>query len=322
MLAVQRRTPAERFDPPCLRATWTTSVALTGPAFLRALESRLSDAGWSAAHVERMLRHGGLHVGGRPCTGDALPSDVAAGTVVVAWSFTDEPEAVALDPGHVLVDAEGVVAAAKPAWMPVQAIRASQILSLERALRRLLSCPTLVAAHRLDRETSGVVLFARDAQVARRLGMAFAAGAVEKRYHAIVSPPPEPTAWTERGFLGRAPHPSRFFFALHDEPGPRRRASETRFALRALGPGERALVHAEPVTGRTHQIRVHLAHGGTPIVGDPLYGPGGAPRANRRDERLQLHAASLRLRLGSSPDAPLVAIRAPWPPDFGEGFAP
>jgi len=332
MLAVQHRPPAERFDPPCLRATWHAEATQPRDAFLRDARARLGDAGWSGAQVERLLRHGGLHLDGRPCGEGTLPGTIGAGTRVVAYGFVREPEPVPIAASLVLLDAEGVVAVNKPAWIAVQATRASQLLSLERALRALLACPSLVAVHRLDRETSGVLLFARHAEAASRLGRALARGEAEKRYAAVVSPPPERLAWSVGGFVGRALHPTRFRFAHFDEPGPMRRPSETHFRLRrvAEGPGgaRRALVEARPVTGRTHQIRVHLAAGGTPIDGDPLYGPSGAEaaagdtRARHGAERTQLHAESICIRLAPEAGAAPREIHAPWPEDFGRGLRP
>jgi tRNA pseudouridine32 synthase/23S rRNA pseudouridine746 synthase len=72
----------------------------------------------------------------------------------------------------------------------------------------------------------------------------------------------------------------------------------------------RALVEAQPETGRTHQLRIHLASGGTPIAGDDLYGAGNAPGA----DRVLLHAASLRLE---RPDGSSLHLEAPLPDDVG-----
>jgi tRNA pseudouridine32 synthase/23S rRNA pseudouridine746 synthase len=205
--------------------------------------------------------------------------------------------------------------------MTVQATRASQILSLEHRLRERLACPALVAVHRLDRETSGAVLFARDAAAAARLGAAFAARAACKRYVAVVSPSPGRAAWRVRGFMSRTLHPARFRFALHETAAPGRRPSETLFRLRELRAG-RALVEARPITGRTHQIRVHLAAGATPVAGDPIYGgdadSGRAGACARQGgERMQLHAESILIPAAGGAAR---EIQAPWPRDFGLGF--
>jgi 23S rRNA-/tRNA-specific pseudouridylate synthase len=78
--------------------------------------------------------------------------------------------------------------------------------------------------------------------------------------------------------------------------------------------GERALVECKPKTGRTHQLRVHLASGGTPICGDDLYGPRWREGAPTSASRVQLHAATLRARLAKR--GPEIELTAPPPADF------
>jgi 23S rRNA pseudouridine1911/1915/1917 synthase len=157
--------------------------------------------------------------------------------------------------------------------------------------------------HRLDRETSGDALYARDAAAAARAGSAFARGAVVRRYLAHVAPPPPQQRVEVTGWMGRAADPARFRFALHDAPGPGRRPSHTAFRrLSVYGSG--ALIEALPETGRTHQIRVHLARAGSPVRGDAIYGNAAAA------PRCLLHAAFLAL-----PELRLEA-EAPPPADF------
>lgn len=138
---------------------------------------------------------------------------------------------------------------------------------LRYVLQRELKLPELYAVHRLDRETSGVNLFAKSRSVAAALGAAFTAGAVEKRYAAILL-----GLLPARELLVNAP--------LRDAGGeihikqavhPLGRPSVTRFSLRAQLPGA-CLVDVRPFTGRTHQIRAHAAFMGHPVWGDRLYG--------------------------------------------------
>jgi 23S rRNA-/tRNA-specific pseudouridylate synthase len=278
------RTPRQRFDPPLLRLRWTTDVAQSRTDFLADARARTT---WDAAHFDSMLWHGGLHLGGRPHTGNELPDTIAAGTRVDAYAFCTEPEAIAIGAQHVLVDAGEWLAVDKPAWLTTQGTRASRRLSLEASLREFTGCAYLVAVHRLDRETSGVVLFAKTSEAAARLGRIFAEGAAHKRYVAMVSPPPADAAWEVSGFLGRVLDPRRYRFELRNEPEPGFRFSHTRFT-RISDDGTHAAVACEPTTGRSHQIRVHLATSGTPIVGDAVYG--GVPGV-----RALLHAAELQL---------------------------
>lgn len=130
--------------------------------------------------------------------------------------------------------------------------------------------------NRLDRETSGIVLVAKTSSAARKAAIAMQEGRVQKRYLAITCGWP-----AQEDFLIDAPiirlgevaessiHLQR---AVHPAGAP----SQTRVSVltRYEGPGGPfALVEARPLTGRTHQIRVHLSHTGTPVLGDKIYGP-------------------------------------------------
>jgi len=288
-------TPRERFDPPLLRVRWTTGSAQPRADFLADARARTV---WDAARFDSMLWHGGLHLAGRPHGGDEIPDTIAAGTRVDAYAFATEPEAIAIGTEHLLADTRDWLAVDKPAWLTTQATRASRRLSLEASLREMTGYASLVAAHRLDRETSGVVVFAKTPDAAGRLGRIFAEGGAYKRYVAIVSPQPENAEWEVSGFLGRVLDPKRYRFELRNEPEPGFRFSHTCFR-RGSSDGTHAVVACEPTTGRSHQIRVHLAATGTPIMGDVVYG--GAPGV-----RTLLHAAELKL-----PGIPALAARVP-----------
>jgi RluA family pseudouridine synthase len=301
---------AERFDPPVRATRWLAPKTLSWHEFLddTARRAGLDDAGRA-----RLLAHGGLWLDAHPAPLDAPPREVSAGVHVAVYALAREPELVPLADDFLLYDEAGVVAVNKPAWLPVQATRASRLQSLEAVLREKLDCPGLRAAHRLDRQTSGVVLFARDAERAAFLGKALQDRRVERTYLAWVSPPPASDSWTVRGPLGPARTPPRFRFELRERPARDTRPSETEFRVQKRS-GERALVECRPHTGRTHQLRVHLASGGTPIVGDDLYGAPYRAGAVTSAERVQLHAERLRARL--APRAHEREIRAPLPEDF------
>lgn len=150
--------------------------------------------------------------------------------------------------------------------------------------------------HRLDRETSGVLVFARTATAHRALSMAFESRAVQKTYLALVA-----------GALS-APA-GRIEVALHDarrgksrpaapgEPGAREACTDYRvMSTWHHGPAAVSLVEARPATGRHHQIRVHLRSIGHPILGDAVYARRGpAWRATLPVPRLALHASTLDL---------------------------
>ena len=277
-----------------MRATrWLAPADVGWDAFVREVGAR---AQLDPAGLARVVHHGGIWLDAHPVALDAPPATVRAGVHVAVYALAYEPEPVPLPDDLILHDAAGVVAANKPAWLPVQGTRASQRISLEVELRARLDCPGLRAAHRLDRQTSGVVLFARDSERAAFLGKALQDRRVERTYLALVSPAPKEDRWTVRGELGPAKTPPRFRFELRAAPARDTKPSETEFKV--LGRSEaRALVECRPRTGRTHQLRVHLAAGGTPICGDDLYGPPFRPGAPTSAARVQLHAASLRAKL-------------------------
>lgn len=160
--------------------------------------------------------------------------------------------------------------------------------------------------HRLDRATSGVLLFALDAACAAALGGAFAAGAMHKTYLALVR-----GVAPEAGVIDN-PVPKT-------EDGPRVPAV-TSFLRRHAG-NHWSLVEARPQTGRLHQIRRHLKHISHPIVGDVNYGKGDVNRLFRESyglRRLALHAAALSFAHPFSGE--VVTIRCGVPADLGEPF--
>ena len=173
--------------------------------------------------------------------------------------------------------------------------------------------------HRLDRGTSGVLLFARDGAIAAALSRAFEAGAVEKTYLALVrgDPPDE----------GVVDHP-----IPRREDGPRVPAVtsfRTRFRGTASAPRDLApeirrasLVEARPRTGRLHQVRRHMKHLSHPLIGDANYGKGALNRAFAALlglRRLALHALSLRFTHPITGET--LTFVAPLPQDLAEPFA-
>lgn len=306
----ERRSPlALEHDPPAERFDWVVESACTGAEILPETVRR---AGWDEAAAERMSRHAGLHLDGHRLHPERPPRLVAAGTRVVAYSLTAEPRPLELPERALLFDRDGLVAVVKPAWWTVQGSRASRLSSLERALRERLGCPRLTPIHRIDRETTGLVLFARDSAAASELGKQFEQRSVEKEYLAVVSPPPAERSWTVEGSLVRVPHSAHSRFRLDEGSPEGGRHSRSRFELLGTA-GGRALLRCLPVTGRTHQLRVHLQAGGHPIVGDSIYGRGWAPGEPGGAARLQLHAHRLRFRLAGR----AVELEAPPPDDFG-----
>ena len=184
----------------------------------------------------------------------------------------------------VLHEDEAIVVIDKPAGL--LAVPGRGEAGRDNAASRLQHIfPDALTVHRLDMATSGLLLFARGATVQRQLSAAFAARLVHKRYVAVVN------GWLE-GDSGEisaplaADWPNRPRQIVDIERG---KPSLTRW--RVLGRNAATTrLELEPVTGRSHQLRVHLLSIGHPICGDPLYGalPPGAPR-------LMLHASELAL---------------------------
>lgn len=188
------------------------------------------------------------------------------GLVIIAFEPVPEARLAAAIP--ILARGAGWLAADKPAGMPVHPVHAVRENSLIRVLRRQEGDEGLRLCHRLDRETSGVILVARDGSTARFIAAAFASGTIRKDYLALVA---GRTA-VDEGTIDLAIGPARGsrvharLAAVADgRPARTRWRVERRFA-------NRTLVRVVPETGRRHQIRVHLAAIGHPILGDLLYG--------------------------------------------------
>lgn len=177
----------------------------------------------------------------------------------------------------------------KPAGMPVDAPR-DGALSVENHLGSLTfgfqRWPLPV--HRLDRDTSGCLLLARNPKAHKRFSAAFEAGEVEKTYLAILSGVPDQESGTIDLPLGKTSTAEDGWRIIVDPAGKK---AVTHWRLLTVVDG-RAFVEFRPETGRTHQLRVHAASGlGLPISGDPVYGDGRGP--------MLLHASKLHLSRGT-----------------------
>lgn len=168
--------------------------------------------------------------------------------------------------------------------------------------------------HRLDRDTSGVLVFAKNAAAYEFLRTAFHDREVHKTYLALVYGVPKEKKGVIDFDIGRSRKDFRLRSAQPKAKG-RLREALTRYEVVGEVPGY-ALMRVQPETGRTHQIRVHLKAIHHPIVGDTLYAPN-HPHA-LGITRLGLHAAELDLPL---PSGARVSILAPTPPDLAPAFA-
>ena len=207
-----------------------------------------------------------------------------------------------------------LVAIDKPAGVASQAPRkrapgeltAQERLALQLAWRDGQRVELLLF-HRLDRLTTGVLVFALRHEAARALARTWAAGGAEKRYLTVVRGDPGEAPRTLAGPIAADPLvPGRFRVARGGRPARTR-------VRRLAAAGGFALIEVHPLTGRTHQVRVHLADAGFPVAGDGLYGGGSGP------PRPFLHA--WRLTLPHPADGALLRLEAPVPPDMAAFLA-
>jgi 23S rRNA pseudouridine1911/1915/1917 synthase len=166
--------------------------------------------------------------------------------------------------------------------------------------------------HRLDRETSGVIIVAKTDRAHRELARQFAERSVVKEYLALVAGVPRLMSGTIRKAIGRNVR-HRHKMAVVEE-GHGGRASWTDWEISERYGDLAALVACRLHTGRTHQIRVHMASLGHPLLGDTAYGWKTSSRLGRRPERVMLHAA--RLCLAHPVTGKILEFRAPLPADF------
>ncbi len=173
--------------------------------------------------------------------------------------------------------------------------------------------PRLV--HRLDRDTSGVLVVARTVPAAAALSESLRRRDAQKVYWALTRGVPKPRSGTiklalakEAGF-GEGGRDERMTGVENDTEGAK--SATTHYAVIAAAAGEYAWVALKPVTGRTHQIRAHLAHLGTPVVGDFKYGGVEARGLGELEDRLHLHARSIDI---AHPDGGRLRVTAPLPP--------
>ena len=170
-------------------------------------------------------------------------------------------------------------------------------------------------AHRLDRDTSGCLVLGRHRKALAQLGKLFKSGAIAKTYWAVVEGAPEEEDGVIELPLGRL-DVTRGWWMKHD-PGGQPAATRWRVLGRAANePGaQRTWLALEPLTGRTHQLRVHCAEMGWPILGDAIYG--NAPRQG--GPPLHLHARAIAVPLYKN-RAP-IRVTAPVPPHMRAALA-
>jgi RluA family pseudouridine synthase len=196
----------------------------------------------------------------------------------------------AVDPAiRILHEDEAIVVLDKPAPLPMHPSGRFRRNTLQHILDHVYAPGRLRPAHRLDANTSGLVLCARTRHFARLLQPQFEHGGVEKTYLAQVHGQPPRDTFRCDAPIGAAPR-DLGARAVDPENGL---PALTEFSVLERRPDGTTLLEARPRTGRTNQIRVHLWHLGFPICGDPAYPPGSAMTLRPGDPPLRLRAMRL-----------------------------
>lgn len=285
------------------------------------LIGRIPELSRSAA--QRLIHEGQVTVGGElvKASYKVRPGDQVVVLLPVEEFQPLLPEEISLD---IVYEDQALIVVNKAAGMVVHPAPGHPGGTLVNAL--LAHCPELAASdddrpgivHRLDRDTSGLILAAKSEKVRRALQRQFKDRQVHKAYVALLEGHLQPAYGRIEAPVGRDPHHRQRMKVL---AGGREAITEyhvlEQFA-HPVGPvsGEYTLIEAEPVTGRTHQIRVHLASIGHPVVGDAVYG--------RRKQRLPvsrqfLHAR--RLEFKHPLTGKRLDLEAPLPEDLSQVLA-
>jgi 23S rRNA pseudouridine1911/1915/1917 synthase len=288
-----------RFDVPAADAGQRLDRFLAVPLGSRARAQRLIDAGQVRVDgTVRPKRHR-LAGGERVDVNEADPRP--------APERGNAPYGVAYEDDHLLV-------VDKPAGVVVHPARGHRAGTLAQALAgRAAGGPDPWRAgivHRLDRDTSGLLVVARSDAVHRALKAALSARRIDREYLALVQGRPPARSGTIDAPIGRDRRRPQRVSTDTDVP----REARTDFVIERALPGS-TLLRVRLQTGRTHQIRVHLEAIGHPLVGDPVYGAGQAYGL----ERQFLHAARLAFDHPVTGDA--LDFRSPLPPDLAAALA-
>ena len=302
------------------------------PARLKAI---LGDSEVSRSKIRRLIIAGVVTVNGRqariPSSGVPSGASVSVSIDTERFSFEKQPDDIAFEmsPERILFEDDDIIVVDKPAGIPTEATIVASRDHLHAALKRYLwrrdgtrNEPYVGLHHRLDRETSGVILFTKNREINAAVFALFEGHEARKEYEALAALPPNSNAragderfsvsfqFSVDNRLGRISAKSAQ--AKWGAVGPEGSPAHTDFEI--LERYARAVrVLARPLTGRTHQIRVHLASAGLPLLGDPLYG-GPSAVSGTAIPRVMLHARALSFPHPRT-RTPLT-VAAPLPEDF------
>ena len=277
----------------------------------------------SHIQINKLARSGQIRVDGARAKADTR---LAAGSQVRVPPLPDAP-----DPGErktisprdaafarslVLYEDEEVLALNKPSGLAVQGgTKTTQHIDrLLSAWGEGLERPRLV--HRLDRDTSGVLLLGKTPGAAAKLSGAFARRRAQKTYWAIVAGAPKPAEGIIELPLAKKGVGDRELVVPADPKDPRAEPAETEYITVSRAAHRATWLALRPYTGRTHQLRAHMKAIGHPILGDPKYGDEASTELSG-GLKLQLHARRVTL---PHPSAGLISVEAPLSPEMKAGF--
>ncbi len=273
--------------------------------------------------IQKLARSGQIRVDG----GRAKPDTrLSAGSQVRVPPLPDaapahekgrlDPRDIAYAKSLVLYEDEDVLALNKPAGLAVQGgtKTTKHIDRLLSAWGEGLERPRLV--HRLDRDTSGVLVLGKTPGAAARLSGAFAKRRAQKTYWALVAGLPKPGEGVLELPLAKKGVGDREMVVPVDPKDPLAEAAETEFVTLSRAADKVAWMALWPHTGRTHQLRAHMLAMGHPILGDPKYATE-ASQALSAGLKLQLHARRLVL---AHPSRGQLILEAPISPELAAGF--
>jgi 23S rRNA pseudouridine1911/1915/1917 synthase len=272
--------------------------------------------GWSRSQILKLIRSGKVQLGSRTATKGG--EEIASGEQIRIQLEKEEARAVAEElPLDVVYEDDDIVAVNKPAGMVVHlgagVVSGTLVNALLYHIRQLSSTggserPGIV--HRLDKNTSGLILIAKNDAAHRNLAAAFKARLIRKTYLALV----HGSLKNNEGFVESPIGRDLFRRTRMATGGPRSRPARTRYHVLRRFAGF-TLLEVSPETGRTHQIRVHLASIRYPIVGDTLYGAPALVRIWGQEQRTLartfLHAFHLEFQHPRTGDPMLLTAELP-----------
>lgn len=294
---------------------------LQGQRLDRALAGLLRDQGYSRTRLQQLITQGMVHVDGQAATDASALLHGTIATIIIPPARPASPQAQAI-PLTIIYEDDDLLIVDKPPGLVVHPAAGNHDQTLVNAL--LAHCGASLSGiggvarpgivHRLDKDTSGLLVVAKHDRAHNILSAQFADRSLSRTYQAFVWDLPNPRSGSIDAPIGRDPrHRQRMAITPQGKP------ALTHYALAETYGTRASLLTCTLSTGRTHQIRVHLASLGHCIIGDPLYGRprrGTDPLTNllRRFPRQALHAVALKLRHPGTGKS--MEFKAILPPDL------